>query len=316
VRSRLIAGIFSIALVLLVVVGPLYLSEKLEAIETAQDGLTPTDQVISESNSSTIYTPYLETNSTNEGYFDIAGFDDISHIFYCASAIDHEGDVIYNANGYEDIYSCSDESWTGLVINLNVYLLIDLSDMIEKEITEVCLRMNYEGQYGLHSITVLGVNSDWVQLNQVHLWGPTPAYTSAGTTYYNLSLSLEDMITAESITGSDTHQLLRVSFNIYSYQIGTLIYHNFQMNPEYFQSEILTWDNTTITTYEPYYFTFSQYNVHKVMMGIGGVLIFIVALIVSPLPIGENFDRLFPVTGFNVRQSGRSSRPKYRKGRF
>ena len=54
------AGIFSLLLVLLVIVGPVYLAEKLEQVETSRGALVSTSEIISQSNTTESFNPYMD----------------------------------------------------------------------------------------------------------------------------------------------------------------------------------------------------------------------------------------------------------------
>jgi len=302
-RSRLIAGIFSIALVLLVVVGPLYLAEKLENIETAQNGLIATDQLLSEENLTLNgYTPYLEMNSTTAQpyYYDSTWYD--YGIFFYESGFYDITSVSFNNDGYIDTSYCSSSVGNGAF--LYFYMRCDFSDMYENDITEYYFNMNLADVYLLQTVQFRGMDEDGTIGTAYDVSIPAPYQVqNAGDRTFELEFTTTDLLAG--ISACDGYEFGVIASTIslpVGYTSSNVIYSDIEVNPEYYESYSTTYDNVTVTTYEPYIQTITPYSVHKVMMGIGGVLIFIVALIVSPLPIGEKFDKIFPVTNRRFRK--------------
>ncbi|RKX53408.1 MAG: hypothetical protein DRP30_04540, partial [Thermotoga sp.] len=110
-KNKLIAGLFSLALILLVAIGPLWSAEKLEEVETSRSGLIPFTQVIEQHNNTTIttYSPFWESNEDNKGYIYWSN-EPLAGIGYCVrqdtgsnTAINIPG--TFNVSGYEDVYN-------------------------------------------------------------------------------------------------------------------------------------------------------------------------------------------------------------------
>jgi len=335
------AGVFSLCLILLVVVGPMWLAERLEMIETA--GLMRTEDVVTEENTTTSvsYVPYKDFNST-----DATNFCDIGPVAW-SGGDDSSLSVTYDVDGYTDLVIPSETLYTNNKIIFNFWYRPDV------------LQANgiYDFRAYIH-IPVIGPDAANVELEHIYVverdvlgnyWdkkglcidtpvtgtlyneelvgGETPlldahgqAVKLPGGTYMNLTFSDERYNYDQTWPDYDNHYVhLSVRWVIADYNIpaGYSIYSSHQWHPEYYEETetTTTYSNTTGTVWVPYMQKITTYKCHKVGMALGGVLILVTALIVSPLPIGESFDSFFPINSFSASNRKRTNYRKYKNKR-
>ncbi len=291
-RSRLIAGIFSIALVLLVVVVPLFLAEKLETIETSQDGIVSASSISSE----TTYKPYMELSPDTIGRFNAYDYG-----FYYGIGTEYNEftTLSWNTTDYWDI-----ATYEGSTATVRFYNVMDVSasDLYFSDITELSIGINSDISYRIGTVRFEGLDASYnlVGFDELNYPSTWESEVLTGLNYYNYTMTTTDLNDGSSAQGSHPHHILYVYVILTEdTPTGTTFEMNLQLNPDHYE---ITTTSEGETVLVPYIQTMTPYSVHKVSMALGGVLIIIVALIVSPLPIGESFDRFFPVTGFNVKR--------------
>ena len=324
-RSRLIAGIFSLLLVLLVIVGPVYLSEKLEVIETSGSDLKSFEEVRSESvttwvNGSEVvgYSPYRELNNETAGY--CSGYYGADYTGACwrSTAQDPEDlaevtILSYNVNEYNDSLFYGGVSDSG--IYFGVWIEIDINYMLENEIKYFYLsidigdthrlkfkRMFFQGRNS-DGTTASSIDSGYLEMNYV-----------VGSWEYTFFLSDAQLNNYASTIGNTDYQTFFVEGQIEHISTGDnpTLYFDFEIAPNYFeemeQIPLTNYENETITVYQPYIQSITPYSVHKVGMVAGGILILLVGLVASPLPIGEVFDGIFPINNHQKRRSNKKNK--------
>jgi len=96
----------------------------------------------------------------------------------------------------------------------------------------------------------------------------------------------------------DDHKSTYVYMEFPSGYDGTDMYFSFEWETDFYE---VSTSETGESVLVPYVSTVNEYHVHKVFMGAGGVLLLLVALVLSPLPIGTYFERFFPIYNKRVR---------------
>jgi hypothetical protein len=300
---RLIAGLFSLFLLGLIVIGPLYLSEKLEAIETSQSGVISFDELISEmSVNETLmgYEPYLELNTETENHHYVAPFTQVGVYFIDYSTYRGMSILTYNSDGYVDEFISSrvmTQSPTRLIHQMEV----DLDQWLIDGADEFYFMFQYPGDYFLQDVYFRGFTGEdayggafqWITYPSEYL---TP---TSGMSVFTFDISQSDILDGISECELAGHIALIVQIELSSpYVANTQMYSNLQINPGYFElteSEV-SWDNQTVTSYTPFISSVSGYAVHKVSMGLGGILILGFGWIASPF--NKNFNNFIPVNAF------------------
>ena len=299
-RSRLIAGIFSLLLVLLVIVGPVYLSEKLEVIETSRSGLIPFSEVVSESNTSTYYEPYYNLNNDTEGSMSISGTPYSNGVSY--DAPDYaQSSINYDSDSWEDSYVSSQQ----FVTFFQFMIEIDPADMQLNDIDTIYLRTeSFPSNYKVESFVFWAQNEDYTYYDLIVLKELEFTFSAGDrTSWYNLTTTnLNNMVTKQA-SGPASHCMISAKIIFASAMNFPSCVVDFQINPSYYERTLTTYENETITTYVPYIQSITPYSVHKVSMVAGGILILLVGLVASPLPIGEVFNGILPINNKKGRRS-------------
>jgi hypothetical protein len=333
------AGVLSLSLVLLVVVGPMWLAERLEMIETA--GLMRTEDVVTEENTTTSvsYVPYKDFNST-----DAVNFCDIGPVSWNGGD-DSTLSLTYDVDGYKDLLIPSETLYIDDKIIFNFWYRPDVlqtqgiydfrayikmptidTDLVKCEldhiyIVEVDVLGNYWDKKGLcidTPVTGTLYNEEIVGGGVALLDAHGKAVKFPKETYINLTFSDERYNYDQAWPDFDNHYLylsMRWVLADYNIPAGYSIYSSHQWHPEYYEETetTTTYTNTTGTVWVPYMQKITTYKCHKVGMALGGALILVTALIVSPLPIGEAFDGVFPINNFSA--SNRKRTKSYRRKR-
>lgn len=304
-RFRLIAGLFSILLVLLVVVGPVYLSEKLEAIETSNGDIYTYEEIASSITEQYI-TPWWqfknetsvpdddETIVTESGaYFDSSTWD---HAY--KNPLTSSWDVV----GYWDYFTVPadaiTEPWPPLLMLKGG---MSATVMYLNGISNISIGVEYSGNYNIPYVEFCHgfdyYTNQMEEAGQPSSWGTN---TYSGLNWFNFTVPSENLITSSYEDGSYAENTIRVAIRFTDgIETGDLVKTNFKICPNYLIENVTTGN----TTYRPYLQTFTPYSVHRVLMGIGGILIIIAGLVASPLPIGEAFDGIFPVSHFTPKRT-------------
>lgn len=305
--NRLLAGIFSLALIGLVIVGPLYLAEKLEQIETSDENIVSIDDIETHNTTSTSYEPYLEFNdATDMPYYHMEetyepGF------FINAEGIRELTSYTFNYNGYWDLAG-TDYYYTAQSY-LYMFMEVSASNLLIDGADQLTIGVNCNFDYAIHQIYFRGLSATYepgsqVGINYPSSWGDT----TNGLNYYNYTISTTDLNNGASTQSGWDHHCLMVMLRFPSgFPASSTLSVNYQISTEFFEIHNTVWNNQTITTYVPYIQTMTPYNVHKVMMGFGAVLIGVAGWIASPW--GEVLDNFLPINSFGKRKRrGKSSR--------
>jgi len=281
-------------------VGPVYLSEKLEEFETSRPEIIPTSEIISSSTSDTIYLPYLEMNQSNYGWHSSGD----THLIYYTGLewiYDDLPVTTYNYVGYQDLTVT-----TYVMDSWNIYIHVDIEEMFNANINFLSWYVEASEYWTMNTLQFRMTTESGGVREYLTLETFDDTNTGGYGVTYNYTLTSEDFTNIMSTY--DAHKDFPTSPCHPTFVlIGTMedmdrnLITDFQINPEYFEIVETTYVNQTITTYEPYYLNIQPVTVHKVFMGAGGVLLLLVALVLSPLPIGEYFERFFPIYKKKVR---------------
>jgi len=254
VKNKLIAGLFSLALILLVIVGPLWLAEKLEEVETAQDGIVPTSEVISNANTTYSYTPYMEFNNETMCRWTTTVYGDRCVI----SGNTYNCDTSINVSGFMDISTTTHTAdWFYIGIE------IDLQDMLSKNIDYIYFYVNCEYSYKIYKLQFMGTDYNGVLDHYYYpdLTSYNFDYTTGITVFeYNITTTTLNNIISEIESGIHEREVLAIQLSFENtVPIGTVIDSDLELNPQYFQTSTTTYDNETVTIYTPFISSFTPY---------------------------------------------------------
>lgn len=301
-KSRLIAGIVSLLIVLLAIVGPGYLSKNLEVIQTSGSGLYSVSTITGEGES--IYNPYLE-------------FSEETKCGYSSDYTDQESGVYWNVGGWyaPTLVSYNIEPhWTMTYLEQSgatayCYIVFNASafQINADGINKISLGIDCEETYSIHQLQWMGQTSDY-QSNSKSDLSTDAWYTSwkaeenTGLTWYNNSLGPADFTLGINVQSSyDVDNLFLMLNFVDGYTSGTPLEFSFQIHPAYYTT--VTYENETI--YEPYIVPLTPFTVHKMAFYTCGILIFIVGLIASPFPIGRALNGILPINNYQKKRRGK-----------
>ena len=135
----------------------------------------------------------------------------------------------------------------------------------------------------------------------------------SGRNTWTWTLPAQDLIDGASRQSSSAHDIVEIQISLPNGFSGEVFTVDFQVSPEYYEEQETTSDPYTeyvnVTSYKPYLQRITPYTIHKVMMGLGGILIIIMGLIASPLPVMEWADGFLPIN----QHQGKRSRRRRRK---
>lgn len=285
----------------LIIVGPLYLSENLEEIETADSNLKTRHEIISSSNTNITYSPYVEFNDNNDQiYYNGIYFPGV-HIYDKGEGSPVEvGSISYNVDGYKDLIMTGGaypEGGTRVYIEMNN---CSASDFIVNSIDEISIFVDCSLTYDIDLFGWRDFDADYTHNGRNTISEPSSWNDDrSGASYFNMTLSEAQLNAGASHQGTSPYKTLQIGLRFPGGITGDVpVYVDFQVNPGYFQQEITTYDNQTITHYDPYIISRgSTYQVHKVCMGLGAVVIGVVGWIASPW--GEVLDNFLPINSIN-----------------
>jgi hypothetical protein len=311
------AGVFSLCLILLVAVGPMWLADRLEHVETAREGIRSAEEIISEGNTTTSFTPYKQLNNDTKGHRYV--YDSLWSEYVLRSSNPYPLDVIYDVDGFFDGISgqpvTTDDS--------KVFIFFDIhpNEMLSNGVYNISFR--YHGNWNLR----VGTYCSWLYTDgddsvvgsedlRSYIEGGRLDYKDNHHLWIQFTHSeLNDMASIMSDYDTD-HTPIGIAWECDSQDYdGSMLYFSIEAGTGYYEETTTTYDNTTVTTYEPYIQTFTPYLVHKWGMALGGILVVLTALIVSPLPIGESFDSFFPINNFSTSNRKRTNYRKYKNKR-
>jgi hypothetical protein len=287
----ILGSFLGILITALVIMAPMVISDALEPIETAKEGIISYEELVTQSNNvttwnnetNTCYVPYLEYNSTTEGTFSLSGTTTTGGRNPTMSSGTIDIDPIYNADGLKDFFSVSDFETTNEVY---MFMSIDPQQMLNDNAQYLYVTIDCDADITTCYIIIRGLDSGYVNedFNFIHDASDPPNGNIDFT--YTLSTSeLNDYIS----TGSE-HWCLFAQFSCGDNSEFNG-YIDMQVSPEYYEeTETIvnsynetTWNNYTGTFYEPYIQTYSNpYYWVQGLLGIGGGILFMVALISTP----------------------------------
>jgi len=310
--KKLIAGLFSIGLVLLVVVGPLWLAEKLEGVETSRSGLIPFTQVIENSTTTTKYTPYFDLNINN-----IANMTDPSWTGSGAiiSAVNgpsthymiEDSNMIFNYNGFtHKLLTTSQDG----VDRISIHYFLSAEELLTNNVKNINIMINCPVGFTIQTYFLNCGSSMSEDSNYRLLDYPTDNTNElSGLRFFNWTLSDSDLNNGAIEQAGAPYKVMRLNIYTDNLNSGNSIEFSVIFNTDYYTTTTTTYDNETVTIYTPFISSFTPYKVHKIMMGLGGILIIIMGLIASPLPVMEWADGFLPIN----QHQGKRSRRRRRK---
>lgn len=336
IKSRLLAGVISLLFVVVTIIVPPIIANRLERVETiGREDIVSFTELISEYENQTssewiwdnesysYYVPYTDFNEDTLCEYSLSSSIRTGHC-----AVRNAGTYInpastsYNDVGYVDSVTYSSTDLTTLYFLMGV----DFDGLYEDGVD--VLYINYTS-YVESTFNLQGVVFRCLDSNHVAESGKAVGFTGLDTSGYTGSKSYTIEIpsaTLTTIAGYETdypldQQLLEVRFHYISPNYGGSTHDiDIQICPEWMQESgeiengywdnqtIIGWDNQTVTYYEPYLRTISNtYAITRVSLGISGILLLALAWIASPY--GERFDGIFPVNHVSSRSKrGRRAR--------
>ena len=300
-RSRLIAGIISLLLVLLVIVSPAYISRNLEVIQTSGSGLYSASTVTGEGE--TIYNPYMEFSEDTKCPYSSTYTDQDSGVYwYITSSWYGPTSVSYNIEPH----------WTMTYLDVSgatayLYIVFNASAFqIQSDgINTISIGVNCADTYSIHQLQWMSQTSDYTANSKRDLstspwFDPFLALETSGLHWYNASLTALDLTNGiDKQSDYDTENIFLMLNFVDGYTSGTPVYFSFQIHPAYYTS--VTYEN--VTSYEPYIVPLTPLTIQNTIFYMGGILIFLVGIVASPLPIGEVFNGILPINNKKGRRS-------------
>ena len=255
----IIGSILGILVTALAVISPIVISDALEPIETAREGIR-TYEELTEGN--VTYTPYTELNSTTAGLYSSEG-SPYSGI-YAFDAGYHQMDITYNYDNYREmsIYPAGG-SFSTVTLHMEVFA----SDMVEDQADKSYLYVN---------------TSSRVRIDDAYYDGAeTVPLTELETTEWQDGYNDVFNLTQSSLNDAGTFNcggiIIQLGIETALTEGDTLI-TDLQISPEYYEET--NTENTTV--YEPYIRSISNpYKWTQWTLGIGGGSLFLVALVAS-----------------------------------
>lgn len=298
--NRLISGIFSLLLIALVIIAPIYLSDRIERIEIGGN-----DSLVSISdltiNYTTVINPYLELNDTTKIYQrqtyanGYSGWDMTS-----GSNIIH-ADFTSNIYGTVDLFQSDGNDYDLLYI----YMEVDSEKMQQDNINTITLWGNWSKSWDPSRIWYRCIKSDYTMDHDylmINNYGD-PLVSGERTETIELSETVLNAMVSRKNTflDPDGHEIIVIGI-YFTHGSNNIAFFDFQIGPEYYEETV--WNNQT--TYTPYIQKITPFKIHKVAMGIGAVLIGVIGWIATPW--GERFDHVLPINAHRPRRFGNKKR--------
>jgi hypothetical protein len=309
------AGVASLCLILLVAVGPIWLAEKLEPVETAREGTKSAEEIIVSEDTTTSYAPFVEfSNVTACPRYREEAVDGSSYAYYYTSPgndfYELDGGVVFNCDNYMDMIPLDN----GNSINLYVLMDADPNEMLSNGIYDIYFNLSCDSEIYISGCYWYGLTENTLETEAMHSVYPFWDGHDVLGNHHTGTVSIDHAVLNDIVTeiGSSHNHAIMLKIWVDSPATNNL-YIDMQVQPEYYEETTTTYNNETVTTWEPYIQTFTPYRIHKWGMALGGVLVLVTALIVSPLPIGESFDSFFPINSFSA--STRKRTKSYRRKR-
>lgn len=289
-KSRLMAGTFSILLVLLVMIGPVYLADSLEEIETSNPDIYTYEEIASSTIEQNIIPWWQYKNSTSVPEYDEVITTDSGTYFWASGWPSNQNPLSssWDVTGYWDWFTAPTSTGGGVLFLKGG---MSASAMVAGGMDNVSIGIDYPGNYQVIEIS-FGYGMDYFTSEASPVTIPSWS-VSSGLNYFNCTLDNEELLFQSSYGGAYPMHTMFVLISFPDgWTSGDLIKTNWKICPDY-----LTVNSTVAgnTTYKPYVLVSSEYNLHRISMGVGGVLVIIAGLIASPLPIGEAFDSFLPI---------------------
>lgn len=278
----------AVLLVVTLLITPGILSEHLEKIETSQSGLISTEELISDSNSTVSYSPYLQMSMSNRCQFQDIYFDGYGFFWYVDSARHDSSSILYDIDGHTDM-AMLDQSGTGTDY-LYVVWNVSASDLLSDGINYVSLTIDCNINYSIHQLDWMGQDTSYntfsgsEPLSSESWYNSWKGITASGKTVYRDNLTTSDLTTGSTMQSSwdIDNVFLQIRFPN-GYSANTPVFIDWQFHPNYYEETTTTWDNETVTHYEPFIQTYSNpYTVGMWTFGIGGFLLMILSPCILP----------------------------------
>lgn len=267
--------------VLLLVVLPGWFAERLEPIETAGDNIISYSEISSETN----IIPYWQFNNvTSVPEYDETITTDSGSYWWWSGLSSYKNSLSssWDVIDYWDYFACPEDA-----IETSTYLYlkggITASQMLFSDVNNISIGIEYSGNYQIFDIcwwhggldyftnseeSIENIPIDW--LEGVH----------SGLNWFNFSVPEEDLISVSTTEGMYDLNGLKVILTFPNgLDQGEVIETNFKVCPEYLIQE----GSGENSTYSPFIQNISNtYHWYHWSLGIGGFLLCIVALFVTP----------------------------------
>lgn len=300
-RGRLITGLISILLVIFIIIGPIYIAEKFETLETSNNTIIPYESLIEISSNETEYEPYFNHGLDNV-YWSTASGNKTAGFYQTSSNAD-------NLTTSWDLLDDWDYSYTvdtGLTGYLGFRMQVNGQEILDNGINTIHIKTNISQKHHIQyckftaggSTEAVAIPSEWLTQSS----GKRDFVTTMTQT------NLNNIATIYTTNGN----FLRwdVFIHIDEAYHGEILAHSILLSPEYYEETTTTYDNQTVTSYKPYIQKITTKDIHSFMMGLGAVLICGIGLITSPLPVGRAINGLLPINSIS------QTKPKKRRRKY
>jgi hypothetical protein len=279
-RTQFFTGIFGLSLVLLLVIGPLYVADQLEGIETADSSIFTYEEV-------------TEAGYEEEQIVPFWNFCQATGIVHDNEATVTETGAYFGENenpssyswdlvGYWDYFTAPTTAESS---SLNLKGGISASQMLTAGVYDISLGIDYSGDYTVLDISwwrSMGVGYEISEIEPLPGTGDWFFTTYSGLNWFNISLTQENLIDASTTDGmyDNAGLLATISFGSGIDQ-GDIVGTNFQVSPEYMTETVTIGGNTSFI---PYIRGISNPHTWTVWsLGFGGFFLVVVALFSSPI---------------------------------
>ena len=271
----LLGSVLGILVTAMAVISPIVISDALEPIETAREDIRRTEEIITETNTTINYTPYWEHNETTGSFDDSADTD----VYVLTDGpFDYTLDATYNYDGYNDLF-VNDQEITRIYIRLNVNWV----DAIENGATLLFINLSFANpDYAITTCYADIIDENGTRIDQIGLASWSGLSNNTEVTYDIQEYKAPDILTmCEGVPAE--RQRLSIAVWTYSGPYPSQFSSNIQINPEYMQENVTTYENTTVTTWEPFFLSYSYpYYWIRGLLGLGGGVLFLVSLVSTP----------------------------------
>jgi hypothetical protein len=311
-RTQFFTGIVGLSLVLLLVIGPLYVADRLEGIETARVDLKSFSELVTSSSvewdNETIesYQPYIEMNSstvfTREGINFGRDYNNRASCFgywsYNTAMTNHidANFPTWNVDGFKDYYDMP--SLTDNAQQQGLFLKVpSFSDLISDNANQFYLYWDCPVELYVKELRAIGGSATSGDVNTNYAMTTTLNKITDRTTFaYEKEILIEfEASDLNSASSNCDGQAIKEIFVLFEMNIATTNgvdpwIFDFQISPEYYEvsenipHNMTVWDNHTVTYYEPYIQGISNPHTWTVWsLGFGGFFLIVVALFSTPI---------------------------------